>query len=61
MPKKIVVLLTLFALLIGMLPAVAQGNSAQANKDLVQNALTEFNSGNPEAFYNLFAEQYVMN
>ena len=61
MPKKIVVLLTLFALLIGMLPAVAQGNSALANKDLVQNALTEFNSGNPEAFYNLFAEQYVMN
>jgi predicted ester cyclase len=63
MRRSIVFVVLLFVLVVGAgsIVTVAQDEAVQANKDAVQIALTDFNSGNPETLFNLFPEQFMMN
>jgi len=62
MRRSIVFMLMLFVLvaLNGIL-AVAQEDTAQANKDAVYAAVAEYNAGNYEAFYGLMTNPFMMN
>ena len=56
-----IVAIAVILLLLGNIVSFAQEDTAQANKALVQNAITETQSGNWQAVYDLFAKQYMSN
>lgn len=58
---RIVSICLIFTLLVGIMPAAAQDDMTQANKEAVRNAVAETQAGNWQALYDLFPEHFMMN
>jgi len=58
---KFVTFSLIFMLLVGIMPAAAQEDNAQRNKQIYLDVVAEYNAGNWQAFYDMVTDPFMMN